>query len=658
MSATTSWWASQSATPRDIDTSRQASGPILSPPQTSFLTVAPDFDDLHDVHEAQYASSARHAHHSASASQYGPHAYRRPGDSVAPMPTPIQEIFRLTQLVLAMDSDLRAARQTADRRAEHLEDAIEERLTKMTRLLDAIDRANEAAAKERDDARKALTADANEREDVRKALEAAREHQAEAVRFREEAKADRQQAREERKSLSDQMTRMEGVLAAIQAGSPAGGLAQTPTLSFSDNGQIGCETASGSTHPLGTSNDTRDITGKRIDSIDPGFSQPTDLCQHSYNDPSHPADNYFHVANISLPPSRSTSHIVKKSKRRRPAALAAIFSDSEDREDQEEDGGEEEAQFPRASKRLLFPPRPDPMHQRADPLSKPASSRSARPKRSSFTITKKPSSTRVRKFYGRAWLASKCLGMSSGERKTPAEWPPKGPNTARGRLEEIVCDACKGRCHWSCAGLAEDQDMSDETWVCPDCLHQIKVDEMDRILIETVPQVACIRYNCILREKRAIDHKEGEEQMYFVDRIIGRRAIQVDAEGNRVFEYLVRWLGYALNECTWEPESNLIPHFVQWHKTFMDKARKSGVVLSFDVALLPEALACWHAETGDRVQKAAEVDELDEATNKAGKSEVDGDLDIGVSSSAQYADHVVDLEDDIDLGIVDGPQGL
>ncbi|WWC61140.1 uncharacterized protein I303_103719 [Kwoniella dejecticola CBS 10117] len=230
----------------------------------------------------------------------------------------------------------------------------------------------------------------------------------------------------------------------------------------------------------------------------------------------------------------------------------------------------------------------------------------------------KAGTARIRKFKGQVRLAIKCLAPSGGERISEASWPDKGPNTAKGRLEEIVCDACKGRCHWSCAGIPEDKDMSDETWVCPDCTYRIDVEEIPRVLIDCTQQMRCIRYNCILREKRAIEHEEGEEERYFVEKVVGRKAIARDPESQkRIFVYLVKWDGYELYDCTWEPPANLEHHIDKFLADFDKAARRTKSDLKMRVCILPEARKFWDEVTGQPL--SADVEEGE------GSSAGDGD---------------------------------
>ncbi|KAK6902914.1 hypothetical protein I203_108174 [Kwoniella mangroviensis CBS 8507] len=212
---------------------------------------------------------------------------------------------------------------------------------------------------------------------------------------------------------------------------------------------------------------------------------------------------------------------------------------------------------------------------------------------------------RLRKFNGQVRLAIKCLAASDGHKTTEADWPNKGPNTAKGRLEEIVCDTCKGRCHWSCAGIPEEKDMSQENWICPDCAYRMEVEDTPAVLIDPTQQLKCIRYNCILREKRAIEHQDGEEERYFVEKIVGRRAIARETDSQkRIFQYLVKWDGYDLDECTWEPLANLEHHSECLLRKFEDTAKRTKSNLKLRVCILPEARKHWDEISGNAIVDA------------------------------------------------------
>nr|XP_019042713.1 hypothetical protein I302_08419 [Kwoniella bestiolae CBS 10118]OCF21643.1 hypothetical protein I302_08419 [Kwoniella bestiolae CBS 10118] len=235
---------------------------------------------------------------------------------------------------------------------------------------------------------------------------------------------------------------------------------------------------------------------------------------------------------------------------------------------------------------------------------------------------------RIRKFKGQVRLAQKCLAPSDGDRATEATWPNKGPNTAKGRLEEIICDTCKGRCHWSCAGIPEEKDMSQENWICPDCEYKVQVQETPAVLIDTAQQLKCIRYNCILREKRAIEHQAGEEERYFVEKVVGRKAVAREPDSQkRIFKYLVKWDGYELGDCTWEPLENLEHHSERLLAKFEDSAKRTKSNLKLRVCILPEARKFWDEVTGDAIVDATKSESEGEENDQDEDEDEDEDED-------------------------------
>jgi len=55
------------------------------------------------------------------------------------------------------------------------------------------------------------------------------------------------------------------------------------------------------------------------------------------------------------------------------------------------------------------------------------------------------------------------------------------------------------------------------------------------------------------------NNKENDEQLYEVEKILDRKKIKGK------YKYLIKWKGYSMDECTWEPLSNLenIKHYVE-----------------------------------------------------------------------------------------------
>jgi hypothetical protein len=75
---------------------------------------------------------------------------------------------------------------------------------------------------------------------------------------------------------------------------------------------------------------------------------------------------------------------------------------------------------------------------------------------------------------------SDLLRPGTGHAGRNGRWPPKAAYTLRGRTQEIVCDTCKGRVHWCCAGLAEDATPPVSEWDCPDCAAKLERGESRR----------------------------------------------------------------------------------------------------------------------------------------------------------------------------------
>lgn len=48
-------------------------------------------------------------------------------------------------------------------------------------------------------------------------------------------------------------------------------------------------------------------------------------------------------------------------------------------------------------------------------------------------------------------------------------------------------------------------------------------------------------------------NQSSDEEMYTVEKILDKRVTK-----NGKHEYLVKWVGWSINESTWQPESNLV----------------------------------------------------------------------------------------------------
>ncbi|OWZ73385.1 hypothetical protein AYX14_01108 [Cryptococcus neoformans] len=191
------------------------------------------------------------------------------------------------------------------------------------------------------------------------------------------------------------------------------------------------------------------------------------------------------------------------------------------------------------------------------------------------------------------------LPASDGSRRTKGRWPPKRAYSLVGIMQEIVCDWCHGRCHWCCAGLKETSDMSDKSWLCYDCRHLVKFQGLTKQTVEPSQEERCIRSNCILLD----DIKPQdliEEQVFVVERLLGRRSMM--RKGKRIekeTQYLVKWDGYGIHECSWEYRANLKPHDTKLVKDFEAALSREGLVSKNTVILLNEATSHWDTETGN-----------------------------------------------------------
>lgn len=113
------------------------------------------------------------------------------------------------------------------------------------------------------------------------------------------------------------------------------------------------------------------------------------------------------------------------------------------------------------------------------------------------------------------------------------------PYTDNSAVAGKLHHSCKGdinpaRAHWACAGLSQHDDMTQESWFCPVCYPTLDNDpNATPQHIPEVQQDRCIRPDCILRyvyyiphllivrSKRALNKKKGDDSRHVVERIIG-----------------------------------------------------------------------------------------------------------------------------------------
>ncbi|WVQ71621.1 hypothetical protein IAR50_001161 [Cryptococcus sp. DSM 104548] len=200
------------------------------------------------------------------------------------------------------------------------------------------------------------------------------------------------------------------------------------------------------------------------------------------------------------------------------------------------------------------------------------------------------------------------LPVSDGSRRTKGRWPNKKGFSIVGTMQEIVCDWCHGRCHWACAGLSENVDMSKRDWFCTDCKYLQKVKGVTRKeYVDRSQEERCIRFNCILLDD--IPEEAYQEEVFVVQRLVGRRTVRKFSAFSRAnssveTEWLVFWDGYGLRDCSWEVRKNLAPHDKKLIADFDAVASKEIGVEENErssLVLLEEAKSAWSVETGDAI---------------------------------------------------------
>ncbi|EIW69691.1 hypothetical protein TREMEDRAFT_62560 [Tremella mesenterica DSM 1558] len=238
------------------------------------------------------------------------------------------------------------------------------------------------------------------------------------------------------------------------------------------------------------------------------------------------------------------------------------------------------------------------------------------------------------------------LPPSTGPQRSKTRWPPWGDNTIQSRMQEITCDTCQGRLHYACASLHDDDDMRGEPYSCPPCVTLYSMSspslspspttpsnlpnlpnsssspssssnnlpsnsliskststtntksknlvprKIRGRIVPIAPHDRCIRPDCILRSRISLKRKRDDTELYYFERIIGRRVLHRLGNGKRVFEFLVKWEGWEIYDSTWEKSRN-IPHVEVQHELFEIMAKRQGLEMMTRTCLLNEAEEWW-----------------------------------------------------------------
>lgn len=146
---------------------------------------------------------------------------------------------------------------------------------------------------------------------------------------------------------------------------------------------------------------------------------------------------------------------------------------------------------------------------------------------------------------------------------SPVIWPNKTPRDEADRVfnDFVQCDICQRWFHCGCLGIKEGDPLltDDMEFWCPICLAGTSGSG------DFNPD-ACAHPTCSLTK--------DDVQRFVIERVVGRRPGQ-----NTQWLYLVRWEGYTIAECTWEPldASSTSEALI---RAFLKKARREGLTLS------------------------------------------------------------------------------
>nr|XP_031862833.1 uncharacterized protein CI109_001845 [Kwoniella shandongensis]KAA5529905.1 hypothetical protein CI109_001845 [Kwoniella shandongensis] len=193
---------------------------------------------------------------------------------------------------------------------------------------------------------------------------------------------------------------------------------------------------------------------------------------------------------------------------------------------------------------------------------------------------------------GASLIEDNLLAPGEGEGSVRGvKWPKYGVNSVKGRMQEITCDICGGRVHWACAGLTDGASMWNEAWSCPECV-AIQLESA-----EAGSRAPSIPRSQQERSQERIVRKPKDDDEFYLERIIGRRSLGRQANGKKVFMYLIKWWDWQVYDATWEPAKN-IPDLKRNEEIFLHSARENDINVNYRIALLPEA-QLWFTEKGE-----------------------------------------------------------
>ncbi|KAJ3814375.1 hypothetical protein F5876DRAFT_72973 [Lentinula aff. lateritia] len=170
-------------------------------------------------------------------------------------------------------------------------------------------------------------------------------------------------------------------------------------------------------------------------------------------------------------------------------------------------------------------------------------------------------------------------------------WPNRLLNEAGSCGTVIQCDICQRWYHCGCVGFAAEDPTLDnlDVFKCPLCISGSANFYIDQVMNPSAvnEQEKCSRPDCT---------EKAEENIFFVERIIGRR-IKAEGSFGRKRLWLVKWLNYPVYRATWE-EDDSIGGNQRLIENFVEDLRAEGIEDDLtSILLLQEASnGGWNAD--------------------------------------------------------------
>ncbi|KAJ3991963.1 hypothetical protein F5050DRAFT_1791402 [Lentinula boryana] len=204
--------------------------------------------------------------------------------------------------------------------------------------------------------------------------------------------------------------------------------------------------------------------------------------------------------------------------------------------------------------------------------------------RSSLHAGAKSGSARGSSFLKRQKLAKK-------QSRVVVVWPDKVLNDEGSCGTVIQCDTCQLWYHCGCVGFVADDPNLDtlDVFKCPPCNFGV-------LSISTNKYEDCSRPDCT---------EKGEDDIFFVERIVGRR-IKIEGSNARKRFWLIKWLNYPISRATWEGDDSIgeNPKLIE---CFVEDLKAEGIEddLSSNILLQEAFNGGWNLDEPDMVPLAS-----------------------------------------------------